>query len=130
MLFKLSSILLDCSSIDECNDSISSILYFFNKLKKKKQDNILIITNILGGSVGDDYFSKGDIFTFELLIEKSKETKLSDFFQDKKTMMDAAIKVLGPNRRMAGESIPIISYGSPKETQFWTDFVMTAIFFK
>lgn len=60
-LFKLSSILLDCSSIDECNDSISSILYFFNKLKKKKQDNILIITNILGGSVGDDYFSKGDI---------------------------------------------------------------------
>jgi serine protease Do len=67
------------------------------------------------------YSSKGDIFSFELLIEKPKSIPLINFFNHKKGLMDAAIKVLGPARHMAGESIPIISYGDPVKTENWRD---------
>ena len=59
-ILKLCGTLIDCSSIDDCNESITSILDFFTRLETNNQDNILTIINILGGSSGDDYFSKGD----------------------------------------------------------------------
>lgn len=60
-IFKLAGSLIECSSMDECSESINNIVHFFNKLKNQKQETILVIINILGGSDGENYFSKGDI---------------------------------------------------------------------
>lgn len=88
-ILKLCGTLIDCSSIDECHESITSILDFFTRLEAKNQDNILTIINILGGSSGDEYFSKGDfidkvngknissIKNLVQIIYKNKETTIT-----------------------------------------------------
>lgn len=60
-IYKISGKFSICSGIDNCYQNIFNMIHFFETIKNKKQENMLLITNVLGGSLFDDYaFMKGD----------------------------------------------------------------------
>ena len=68
------------------------------------------------------HHGKGMIFPHILLIEKPNGKNLKDFNSDNESIMRSVLKVLGANRSMAGERIPILSYGEkPDNSRTWKD---------
>ena len=54
-------------------------------------------------------------------LEKPKKTKLLDFFNDSKGILDSLLKHLNWTRTFLGRKIAIKSYGKPQETFEWRD---------
>lgn len=61
LVYQISSKFTFCSGIDNCYQNIFKMMNLLNNIKDKKQENILLISNVLGGSIFDEYnFMKGD----------------------------------------------------------------------
>lgn len=67
------------------------------------------------------YYGQSKVFPHIVLIEKSKNETLQDFWNDDKKMMELIALGLGMGRNLAGERIPIISYGTPSTKENWKD---------
>ena len=64
LIHKIFTTFTYCSNIDNCHKNIFVLQEIFNNMKNKNQENIILIINILSGSLFDEYnFSKGDFLT-------------------------------------------------------------------
>jgi S1-C subfamily serine protease len=64
LIHKIFTTFTYCSNIDNCHKNIFVLQEIFNNMKNKNQENIILIINILNGSLFDEYnFSKGDFLT-------------------------------------------------------------------
>ncbi|MCP4911677.1 MAG: trypsin-like peptidase domain-containing protein [Oligoflexia bacterium] len=67
------------------------------------------------------YHGKAEIFPHFIILEKPEEMKLKDFYVRPELTIEAVLSSLGAHRNIAGEQIPILSYGKPHKTKNWTD---------
>lgn len=55
------------------------------------------------------------------VVEKPQDLTLAQFFAQPGKVMDDILRGSGVSRRIADESIKVLSYGAPKETRWWKD---------
>lgn len=68
-----------CSDIDNCFHNIFKVNNFFKNINNKKQENVLLLSNVLGGSIFDEYdFKKGD---FIYKINKKEIKTIEEIIQ-------------------------------------------------
>ena len=67
------------------------------------------------------YYSKGDIFTHQALIETPQGQTLQQQLEDKEGLIKSILQGVGAHRVVANEKIPILSYGPPQKNQIWRD---------
>lgn len=65
--------------------------------------------------------SRSEISTFQLVIDKPVDMKLSSFLEDQKILMDNILVGLPLSRQIGVEKIKITSLGKPESTERWQD---------
>jgi len=66
-------------------------------------------------------WSKSDISTFHVVVEKPNHKTLEEFLSSPKQVMDFLLKALPLTRKIDVDKIRLVSLGNPEKTEIWED---------
>ncbi|WPD24494.1 MAG: serine protease [Candidatus Electrothrix scaldis] len=74
-----------------------------------------------GQEGGSRRMRRQDYFDMQVIVEKSPETKLKEFLDSPRMLLETVLKAIPYFRFVGRERIPVTSLGEPEQTETWKD---------